>query len=322
MINLDTQFDESTCKKLSMDILAATYHQSIHRYEGMTFVVKYGGAAMISDELREAFAEEVVFLKQIGINMALVHGGGKEITAIAERMGLTSTFVEGQRYTDAAMVNVVQMVLAGKLNQDIVVCFNRFGGSAVGVTGLDSGLLNVRKDATGVDLGFVGEIVDINTAYLTMLMENGCLPVIAPIGTDGEGQVYNINADVAAAEIARHLGADKLFLLSDVDGVHASGKRLGHLDESAAARMIVTGEITNGMIPKMRSAFAALRNGVGSVHLVDGRVKHSLLRELCSDQPFGTELMAERTPAPMPVKIPALPFNRKRGTHHVNRSAS
>ena len=256
-------------------------------------VVKYGGAAMVSDALKQSFAEEIVALTNAGIKVVVVHGGGKEITAVADKLGFASTFIQGQRYTDAAMMDVVQMVLAGKINQDIVARLNTTGASAVGVSGIDAGLLTVRRAQGVFDLGFVGEIVTVNSSYIHTLLNAGFTPVIAPIGCDQQGQTYNINADVAAAGIARALEAEKLFLLSDVDGVHAHGDRLSSLTEEQAEELIAAGIINNGMIPKMRSAFHALRSGVGAVHLVDGRVSQSILRELSAKTSYGTTLYSQ-----------------------------
>ena len=269
-------------------------------------VVKYGGAAMTSDSLKQSFAEEMAIMKKAGIRLVIVHGGGKEITAVADKLGIATTFIQGQRYTDAAMTEVVQMVLGGKINQDVVARLNTEGVSAVGVSGVDAGLLQVQRATGEVDLGLVGEIVNVNTLHLHTLLDAGFTPVIAPIGADQSGQEYNINADVAAAEIARALGAEKLFLLSDVDGVHADGARLASLTETEADELIATGVISNGMIPKMRSAFHALQCGVEAVHLVDGRVARSILRELSTGPTggpargtsYGTKLISQPHHAP------------------------
>ncbi len=264
----------------------------ITRYEGKTFVIKYGGAAMVDEDLRETFAQDVTLLKKIGIRLAIVHGGGKEITDIAGRLGLESRFVEGQRYTDEPMMGVVQMVLAGRTNKDIVARINQHEGNAVGVCGVDGSLLRVRKlQSDGHDLGFVGEITDVNTAFLTLLLENNCLPVIAPIGFNGGGHTYNVNADLAAAAIASAVKAEKLVYLSDVEGVLAGGELVHSMDQTEGERLIREKVISHGMIPKVRSAFDALHAGVNKVHLVDGRIKHSLLLEIFTDTGVGTELV-------------------------------
>jgi acetylglutamate kinase len=264
----------------------------ISRYEGKTFVIKYGGAAMVDDELKETFAQDVTLLKKIGVKIAIVHGGGKEITDVAGKLGITSRFVEGQRYTDAPMMDVVQMVLAGKTNKDIVLRINQHDGDAVGLCGIDAGVLRVQRyQEDGQDLGFVGKITEVRTAYLNLLLANAILPVIAPIGVDAGGQVYNINADVAAAAIAAALKAEKLVYLSDVEGIIANGTLVHSIAEREAERLIDAGVISKGMIPKVRSAFDALEADVNKVHMIDGRVKHSLLLEIFTDTGIGTELI-------------------------------
>jgi acetylglutamate kinase len=264
----------------------------ISRYEGKTFVIKYGGAAMVDDELKETFAQDVTLLKKIGVKIAIVHGGGKEITDVAGKLGIASRFVEGQRYTDAPMMEVVQMVLAGKTNKDIVLRINQHDGDAAGLSGIDAGVLRVQRyQEDGQDLGFVGKITEVRTEYLNLLLANGILPVIAPIGVDADGQVYNVNADVAAAAIAASLKAEKLVYLSDVEGIMANGTLVHSIAEREAERLIDTGVISKGMIPKVRSAFDALEAEVNKVHMIDGRVKHSLLLEIFTDTGIGTELI-------------------------------
>ncbi len=264
----------------------------IQRYEGKTFVVKYGGAAMIDDELRETFAQDVTLLTKIGIKLVVVHGGGKEITGIAGRLGIESRFVDGQRYTDKPMMDVVQMVLAGKTNKDIVAKINQHDGGAVGLCGIDADVLRVQRDsAGGEDLGLVGTITEVNAGFLTTLLGSGHMPVVAPIGVDGQWQPHNINADNAAASIAAALRAEKLVYLSDVEGVLADGSLIHTITRESAERMIATRAISDGMIPKIRSAFRALESGVRKVHMIDGRVKHSLLLEIFTDEGVGTELV-------------------------------
>jgi acetylglutamate kinase len=261
----------------------------ITRYAGKVFVVKYGGAAMIDEELKETFAQDVTLLTKVGVELVIVHGGGKDVTETAGRLGIVSRFVDGQRYTDAAMMEVVQMVLAGKTNKDIVARINRHGGGAAGLCGIDLDLLRVTTSGAG--LGFVGEIDEVNAPRLRMLLEHGILPVIAPVGVDREGQAHNINADVAAAHIAAALRAEKLVYLSDVEGVLIDGRLVQSMNREEARRLIDGKVITNGMIPKIRSAFTALEQGVQKVHLIDGRVKHSLLLEIFTDAGVGTELV-------------------------------
>lgn len=271
----------------------------IQRYEQKIFVIKYGGAAMIDEGLREAFAQDVTLLKKIGIRIVIVHGGGREVTTIAAKLGLPSRFVNGQRYTDEAMMDVVQMVLAGKTNKDIVAQVNRHDGEAVGVCGVDANLLRVRRSSgKGQDLGLVGEVVGVNSGYLTLLLDHGIMPVIAPVGVDGQGQVHNVNADLAAASVAAALKAEKLVYVSDVQGVAVRGTLVKSMDEKEAHRLIDDGIISDGMIPKVRSAFGALEAGVNKVHIIDGRVKHSMLLEIFTDEGVGTELVhADAKPA-------------------------
>ncbi len=269
----------------------------ISRYEGKTFVIKYGGAAMVDDELKETFAQDVTLLKKIGVKIAIVHGGGKEVTEIAGKLGIASQFVNGQRYTDAAMMDVVQMVLAGKTNKDIVVRINQHDGDAVGLCGIDANVLRVERFTDeGVDLGLVGTITAVNTAYINLLLSSGIMPVIAPIGVDQAWQVYNVNADIAAAAIAAALQAEKLVFLSDVEGIMADEKLVHSVTEQQAEELIDRGVISKGMIPKVRSAFDALDASVNKVHMIDGRVKHSLLLEIFTDTGIGTELVHDPAP--------------------------
>ncbi len=270
----------------------------ITRYEGKTFVVKYGGAAMVDEELKETFAQDVTLLKKIGIRVAIVHGGGKEITDLAAQLGLESRFVDGQRYTDEPMMNVVQMVLAGKTNKDIVARINQHEGSAVGICGLDASLLRVKRATPGgADLGYVGEITEVNTPFLNLLLANNSMPVIAPVGVNGDGHAYNVNADIAAAALASAMQAEKLVYLSAVEGVLANGELVHSMDQEEGERLIAEKVISRGMIPKIRSAFDALHAGVNKVHLIDGRIKHSLLLEIFTDTGVGTELVHGRSAA-------------------------
>jgi acetylglutamate kinase len=264
----------------------------ISRYEGKTFVIKYGGAAMIDDELKETFAQDVTLLKKIGVKVIIVHGGGKEVSDIAGRLGIESRFVNGLRFTDRPMMEVVQMVLAGKTNKDIVVRINQHDGDAVGLCGIDASILRVARFAEdGLDLGFVGKVTEVNSVYLNLLLSNGIMPVIAPIGVDALWQVYNINADIAAAAVAAALKAEKLVYLSDVEGIIADGTLIHSITEHHADELINAGVISKGMIPKVRSAFDALDANVNKVHMIDGRVKHSLLLEIFTDTGIGTELI-------------------------------
>lgn len=265
----------------------------IQQYERTTFVIKYGGAAMTDQELKETFAQDVTLLKKIGIRVVIVHGGGRDITGLADRLGLETRFVGGVRYTDPAMMAVVQMVLGGKTNQDIVARINRHDGGAVGLTGADGSLLRVERQAAddGADLGLVGEVARVDTAFLAGLLAQDALPVIAPLGVDAAGTLHNVNADTAAGALAAALGAEKLVYLSDIPGVMAHGGLLPSLDRSRATELVETGVVDGGMLPKLRSAFAALDAGVGKVHIIDGRVKHSLLLEIFTQEGVGTELV-------------------------------
>jgi acetylglutamate kinase len=264
----------------------------IRRYGGRTFVIKYGGAAMVDADLVDAFAQDVTLLKKVGINIVVVHGGGKEVTETADRLGIPTKFIDGQRYTDEATMEVVQMVLAGKTNKDIVARINLHDGEAVGICGIDANVLRVRKQQTGgPDLGLVGEITQVNVAYLNLLLANAILPVIAPVGVGEGGCSFNINADVAAAGIAAALKAEKLVFLSDVEGVMIGGELIHSITQDDARSLTEQKVIVNGMIPKIRSAFHALDTGVQKIHLIDGRVKHSLLLEIFTDQGIGTELV-------------------------------
>ena len=274
----------------------------IQRYEGKTFVVKYGGAAMIDDGLKESFAQDVSLLKKIGIRIVIVHGGGKEVTDVASRLGLESRFVNGQRYTDEGMMDVVQMVLAGKTNKDIVARINQHDGEAVGLCGVDVDLLRVRRATeNGADLGLVGDVAAVNTTFLNLLLNNSIMPVIAPVGVDAFWKVHNVNADLAAASVAGALKSEKLVYLSDVEGVMVNGALVHSLKRDDAKALIDDGIIINGMVPKIRSAFDALDAGVQKVHMIDGRVKHSLLLEIFTDEGVGTELLRAIVQTPSEV---------------------
>lgn len=264
----------------------------IQEYEEKTFVIKYGGAAMVDEELKETFAQDVTLLKKIGIRIIIVHGGGKDITDLASKLGLATQFVKGQRYTDTGMMDVVQMVLGGKTNQEIVARINQHDGGAVGLSGVDNTLFLVQKHIEdGADLGLVGDIIRVNTRFLDLLFTHDVMPVIAPIGVDSSGQIYNVNADIAAGSVAAALQAEKLVYLSDVPGVLVQEELLPSLDRARAAALVEEGIVSSGMLPKIRSAFAALDAGVNKVHIIDGRVKHSLLLEMFTKQGVGTEVV-------------------------------
>jgi acetylglutamate kinase len=262
----------------------------IQTYEGKTFVIKYGGAAMTDERLKETFGKDVTILRKIGINIIIVHGGGKDITELASALNLQSKFVDGQRYTDEQMVDVVLMVLAGKLNKQIVNLINSNGGNAIGLCGVDNQLLKAQRSTTK-DLGFVGEVNNVNTGFLNLLLMNGMMPVIAPLAVGDDGKILNINADLAAGAIAAALHAEKLVYLSDIEGVVIDNALVSSLTQSEAEALIARGAIHGGMIPKVQSAFSTLSSGVSKVHIVDGRVKHSLLLEIFTDEGIGTQMI-------------------------------
>jgi acetylglutamate kinase len=277
----------------------------IQRFRGRTFVIKYGGHAMISPELREGFAQDVVLLQAIGINPVVVHGGGPQINQLIERLGLRSSFVRGMRVTDAPTMEAVEMVLQ-KIGKEIVAEISRQGGRAVGLSGKDGNLIVahkmkvVVKDEKGrrteVDLGLVGEVEEIKPAVLGALRDAGFIPVIAPIGHGRAGETYNINADVAAGEVAGALKAEKLILLTDVEGVKdEKGKLVASLDAARAKKMIASGTIGEGMIPKVECCLNALGAGVARAHVIDGRIAHGLLQAVFSDEGVGTEVVQGAT---------------------------
>jgi acetylglutamate kinase len=272
----------------------------IKRFHGKTFVVKYGGHAMLTPELRSAFCQDIVLLDSVGIRPVVVHGGGPQITELITKLGLKSRFVRGMRVTDEATMEVVEMVLQ-RLNKELAALISHHGGRAVGLSGKDSELMVSRqmrmvvKGEGGkpeqVDLGLVGEIDAINPAVLTTLRDAGFIPVIAPIGIGREGHTYNINADVAASKIAGALGAEKLILLTDVEGVQDENATLiSVLDAARARQMIVSGTIGEGMIPKVECCIDALSDGVQSAHIIDGRRSHSVLLEIFTREGIGTEV--------------------------------
>lgn len=266
----------------------------IRKFEDKTFVIKYGGAAMKDEILKNAFAQNITLLRKVGINVVLVHGGGDAITRTAEKLGIETRFIHGKRVTDRNMIDVVQMTLAGKLNQDIVRLISEHGGKAVGVSGLDADTIRALPCAEAGQLGLVGEVSCINTAYLDLLCHAKLIPVIAPIGFDENGNVYNINADDAASAIAIALKAEKLIYVSDVAGVHCGDRILKSVCKSEAADLIENGIISGGMIPKSLSAYKTLDAGVHKVHLIDGRFIHSLLLEIFTNQGVGTQFVVER----------------------------
>jgi acetylglutamate kinase len=262
----------------------------IQTYEGKTFVIKYGGAAMRDERLKVSFAQDVTILRKIGINIIIVHGGGKDITDLASALNIPTRFVDGQRYTDEKMVDVVLMVLAGKLNKEIVNLINTNGGNAIGLCGIDNGLLKAQR-ITEKDLGLVGDVNFVNTGFLNLLLNNGMMPVIAPLAVGDDNKILNINADLAAGAIATALKAEKLVYLSDIEGVLVDKQLISSLTYAESESLIERGAIHSGMIPKVRSAFATLDTGVNKVHIIDGRIKHSLLLEIFTDEGVGTQMI-------------------------------
>ena len=267
----------------------------IRDFHGRTVVIKYGGAAMIDDALKEEFARDVVLLKYVGMNPVVVHGGGPDITAYMERLGMKVEFVDGLRVSDAATVEVAKMVLVGKQNKDIVLRLNRHGQPAVGLCGDDGRLFTARKQLAGaagdVDIGFVGEIERVDADVLRHIAED-YIPVVASVGADAEGNSYNINADTAAAAVASALGASKAIFLTDVVGWLADPTDEGSLIAQATLEQVKQqlGGIQGGMRPKLEACVAALEGGVPNAHIVDGRRPHSLLLELFTDEGIGTKL--------------------------------
>ncbi len=266
----------------------------IQRYEGTTFVIKYGGAAMMDELLKESFAKDATLLKKIGINVVIVHGGGNEVTELSTKLGMESRFVGGQRYTDEATLKTVVMTLAGSVNKEIVALINRAGGSAVGICGIDNTLITAKKFAPkGYDLGLVGQVEKVNAEWLNTLIASGVMPVIAPIGVAENGEIYNINADLAASAIAQALGAEKLFFLTDTEGVLVDGELVPTLTNTRSQQLMKENIINGGMIPKVNAAFDALANGVKKVHLINGAAKHSLLLEIFTHEGVGTQIIRE-----------------------------
>lgn len=269
----------------------------IKRFHDRTIVVKYGGNAMTDDNLKQCFARDVVLLKLVGMNPVVVHGGGPQIENLLARVGKKGTFVQGMRVTDADTMDVVEMVLGGQVNKEIVNLINQQGGKAVGLTGKDGNFIrakklfieNTEKPGEMLDIGQVGEIVSIDPALIALLDSGDFIPVIAPIGVGGEGETYNINADVVAGKIAEVLKAEKLVMLTNTPGVlDKAGNLLTGITPREIDDMVADGTLSGGMLPKIGSALDAARSGVKSVHIIDGRVEHALLLEILTDDGVGT----------------------------------
>ena len=268
----------------------------IRRFRGKTMVIKYGGNAMVDEPLKQGFARDIVLMKMVGINPVIVHGGGPQIGSLLKRLGKASEFVQGMRVTDAETMDVVEMVLGGLVNKEIVNFINRHGGAAVGLTGKDGDLIRARKlllrrDAPElnapeiIDIGHVGEVESIDPAVVHMLVEGDFIPVIAPIGVGEDGRSYNINADLVAGKMAEVLKAEKLLLLTNTSGLlDGEGKLIPELDIGRVQTLIEAGVIAGGMLPKVRCALDAVNGGVQSAHIIDGRVEHAVMLDLFTDE--------------------------------------
>ncbi len=280
----------------------------IKRFNRQTMVIKYGGHAMVDDKLKRAFALDITLMKYVGLNPVVVHGGGPQIEKFLRKMSIKSNFVRGHRITDEKTMDVVEMVLAGKVNKEIVATINQHGGQAVGLSGKDGHLITAKRlqfisrpDEKGngfdsppeiIDIGMVGEVISVNNRIINSLMDSQFIPVIAPVGVGKDNETYNINADLVAGHIASSLKAKKLVLLTDVEGVlDGDGNLVSSLTAQDANRMIGRGVIKEGMIPKLQCCLEALKGGVEKVHIIDGREEHALLLEIFTDDRVGTEIV-------------------------------
>ncbi|OGQ25875.1 MAG: acetylglutamate kinase [Deltaproteobacteria bacterium RIFCSPHIGHO2_02_FULL_50_15] len=272
----------------------------IRKFYGKTIVVKYGGSAMVDETLKESFTQDITLMKYIGLNPVIVHGGGPQIGEVLAKMGIESKFHNGMRITDEATMDVVEMVLVGKINKEIVSFINRHGGKAVGVSGKDGGLIQaerlppekikVAKRAPEIiDLGRVGRVSAINPQVIETLSQQNFIPIVAPVGVSEEGETLNINADYVAGAIAKALVAEKLVLLTDVEGVKGQEEKvISKLNDQEAEKMIKNGVVSGGMIPKVKCSLEAIRSGVKTAHIIDGRVQHAVLLEIFTDEGVGT----------------------------------
>lgn len=275
----------------------------IRKFYGKTFVIKYGGAAQVDEGLKDAFAQDVVLMNYIGINTVIVHGGGPKISETMEKMGKSPSFVHGQRVTDEETIDIVEMVLGGLVNKEIVSLINSHGGRAVGLSGKDGSLVKadkklIKKKTAGagtdeiIDLGRVGEVKEVDPSILRSLERDGFIPVVAPVGVSHEGLTMNINADYVASAIASALSAEKLVLLTDVPGVLDGRKKtVSTTSVRKVQEMIKKGRVTGGMIPKVQACVEALKKGVGKTHIIDGRIPHCLLLEIFTEEGIGTEIV-------------------------------
>ncbi|UCD71203.1 MAG: acetylglutamate kinase [Syntrophobacterales bacterium] len=293
---------EETINKAKVLIEALPY---IRRFYNKTIVIKYGGNAMMDEDLKNSFALDVVLMRYIGLNPVIIHGGGPQIGKVLAQLGRKTEFVEGMRVTDGETMDVVEMVLIGKVNKEIVGLINRHGGNAVGLSGKDGQLILARKmnvyrkrgdgrPPEAIDIGMVGEVVSVNPSVILAMEERGFIPVIAPVGVGEAGESYNINADLVAGKIASALKAEKLILLTDVPGILDKADQLIRtLDIGRARELIEKGVIMGGMIPKVHCCLDALKEGVIKTHIIDGRVEHTLLLEIFTDEGIGTQIYRE-----------------------------
>jgi acetylglutamate kinase len=275
----------------------------IREFYGKRLVVKYGGHAMVKEDLKRSFAMDVVLMKYIGMNPVIVHGGGPQIGELMEKLGKVPQFVQGMRVTDAETMDIVEMVLGGKMNKEIVGLINQHGGRAVGLSGKDGGLIKAsrlrvrqpgsRDDSQLIDIGLVGKVDAINPHIIQVLDSSGYIPIIAPVGVGDEGEPYNINADLVAGEVAAALKAEKLIVLTDVEGILTEQKTLiSSLKRAEIAKLIEQGVISEGMLPKVDACLTALDGGVRKAHIIDGRQDHALLLEVFTNRGIGTEIVA------------------------------
>ncbi len=274
----------------------------IRRYHGKTIVIKFGGNAMIDEALKQKFARDVVLLKLVGMNVVVVHGGGPQIESLLARVGKKGEFIQGMRVTDQETMDIVEMVLAGQVNKDVVNLINQAGGKAVGITGKDGNMIHAKKLFLNsrdnhddlIDIGLVGDIVSVDTSLISRLQEGAFIPVIAPIGRGENGETYNINADVVAGKIAEALHAEKLLLLTNTPGVlDKEGNLITNVTTEQIHAMVEDGTMNGGMLPKISSALEASQKGVKRVHIIDGRVPHALLLEVLTNRDFGTMIVQE-----------------------------
>lgn len=275
----------------------------IRRFYNKTIVIKYGGHAMVDEELKDSFAKDVVMMKYIGIHPVVIHGGGPQIGSFLKKLGKDSKFVQGMRVTDEETMDIVEMVLVGKVNKEIVGLINRHGGKAVGLSGKDGNLIRAEKYYLSeekakdtppeiIDIGLVGKVTEINAQLIASLEHDGVIPVIAPTGVGDGGETYNINADIVAGEVAAALQAEKLILLTDVEGVlDEQGQLINTMNDIEVLGMIQSGVIKGGMFPKVKCCMKALKGGVKKTHIIDGRLKHAVLLEIFTDMGIGTEII-------------------------------